>query len=82
MWCEGGSKPPLLPEEPLGRELGAAAREGAGEREGLGRTAGRVGAEAGAGGVGGGEVTRRRFCGAAGLVLGGDWPTWPVCSLS
>lgn len=23
------------------------------------------------------EVTRRRFCGAAGLVLGGDGPAWP-----
>ena len=23
------------------------------------------------------DVTRRRFCGAAGLVLGGDGPAWP-----
>lgn len=34
--------------------------------------------EAGAGRVvGGREVTRRRFCGAAGLILGGDRPAWP-----
>lgn len=33
---------------------------------GAGTEGGEVGAEAGPGGVGGGEVTRRRFCGAAG----------------
>lgn len=55
----------------LAAEAWEGARVGGAEADG-----GRVGAEAGAGGVGG-EVTRRRFCGAAGTVLGGDGPTWP-----
>lgn len=85
--CEGGSKPPAAARgASLAVSRGAAAKEGAEGREGLGRTAGRVRAEAGSGGVAvcveGGEVTRRRFCGAAGLVLGGDGPTWPVCCVS
>lgn len=50
--CEGGSKPPAAAGGgPLAVSRGAAAKEGAEGPVGLGRTAGRVGAEAGSGGV-------------------------------
>lgn len=72
--CEGGSKlPAAAGGAPGAVSQGAAAREGAG--------AGGAGADGEEGRGGGrrrrgrgGEVTRRRFCGAAGLVLGGDRP--------
>lgn len=76
---EGRSCPPPPEEPPAPRAVSRAA----GAREGVwvggaGADGGRVGAEACAGGVGGGgEVTRRRFCGAAGLVLGGNGLTRP-----
>lgn len=77
MCSEGGSNPPAgaAGGDPWTVSRAAAAREGA-RVGGAGTNGGKVGAEAGAGGVVG-EVTRRRFCGASGLVLGGDGPTQP-----